>query len=190
MKLDRAKEEALLKQFNRRETGAFGELYTCLYDHLFYFTTDMCRGSDLSPDDVIHDVFIKIWVSSDVQFTSVEGVKAYIFTSIRNYFLNYMLRKKREQRYRMAVADDDRMIVQVVDSGVRAYINQAVDTLPAECAEVLRYHLEGWYTKEIAERMNLSERTVYNRKNEAIDLLRSRLDKETLAIIALICSQL
>lgn len=190
MGISQEKEDSLVEQFNRRDIAAFGQVYTSLYDQLYYFTASVCRSSDLVPDDVIHDIFVKIW-SAYVEFSTLEGIKAYILTSIRNQFHNHVIRKKREERYRqMALMDDDWFVVQIAESGVKSYVNQAIDALPEECAEILKYHLEGWYTKEIADKMGVSERTVYNRKNEALDLLKSHLDEKTLAAILLICSQL
>lgn len=181
--------ELLLEQFNQRDIAAFGEVYTYLYDQLYYFSANLCCGSDLMPEDVVHDIFIKVWSSTDVKFSTLFGIKAYMLTSIRNLLYNHTLRKKHDRKYRqVAYMDDNLFVTQIVESGIKAYLNQELDLLPQECADVLKYHLEGWYTKEIAEKLNISERTVYNRKNEALSILKSRLDKKALTIIVLLCS--
>ena len=131
MDLTQEKANYLIEQFNRRDTAALGKIYSYLYDQLYYFTLSVCRNSDLLPDDVIHDVFIKVWLSSDTKFLSIESIKAYMYTSIRNLFRNHIVRKKLEEKYMQTAFDDEDMfVVQMVESGVWAHINQAIDKLP------------------------------------------------------------
>ncbi len=187
----KVREGHVVARFNSRDVGAFGEVYSALYEHLHHFAATVCRGSSLPPDDIVHDVFIKVWARRGVRFTSLDGIRAYMLTSIRHHFYNHAIHERHTAEYRRRLeADEDLFVVQMVDGGLRAWLNQAVDTLPAECGEVLRYHLEGWRVNEIAERMNISERTVHNRKAEATELLRSQFDKDALMIIILMAGNL
>lgn len=191
MLFDLQKAPDLTERFNRRDIEAFGLIYLHLYDQLHYFTTSLCRGSDLVADDVIQDIFVRMWMSSSTKFSSVEQIKAYILTSTRNHLYNHFVRKKTEELYRQSVfTDDDRFVVEITESGIWSWVNQAIEILPEECAKVLRYHLEGWQVKEIADKMGVSERTVRNRKNEAIDKLRSHFGDKIVTAILLIFSHL
>ena len=184
----KANNDHLVSRFNGRDIGAFGDVYSALYEHLHYFAAAVCRGSGLTPDDIVHDVFVKVWARRGVRFLSLDGIRAYMFTSIRNHFYDHTAHERHmaEYRRRLEEDDDDLFVVQMVDGGLRTWLNQAVDTLPAECGDVLRYHLDGWRVNEIAERMNISERTVHNRKAEATERLRAQFDRDALLIVSLI----
>ncbi len=55
-------------------------------------------------------------------------------------------------------------------------------TLPAACAKVLRFHIEGWDVKEIAQKLGKSQSTVYTQKQKAIDVLKSKLKEYSLKL--------
>ena len=48
----------------------------------------------------------------------------------------------------------------------------ALQLLPDDYATVIRMYLEGWKPEEIASKLNLALQTVYNKRREAIVLLR------------------
>lgn len=51
-------------------------------------------------------------------------------------------------------------------------------SLPADYATVLRIYLEGWKPEEIATRLNLALQTVYNKRREAVLLLRKTMNSK------------
>ena len=184
--MDMANKEPLqlLSGFNRRDQTAFGELYTLYYDELFIFTNNLFRGTEVDSYDIIHDIFMKLWQSEHVVFEDLINIKAYIYVSIKNSFKSYITHKKYVNTHSSElIADSDYLVTQIIESETFSLINQAINILPKDCAEVLRLHLDGWDIKEIATMVGKSERTVYNKKYEAIGILKKKLSKEIFEVL-------
>lgn len=171
----------LLDQFNKRETAAFGEVYAMFYNELFHFTSKLYKETEVAASDIIHDIFIHLWQNSKQQFNDLVNIKAYIYVSIRNGFRNYLTHKKCIERHKhTALLNNERFILQVAESELFSILEEAMDLLPKDCAQVLRYYLEGWDIKEISIKTGKPERTVYNKKNEAIAILKTKFPKNRL----------
>lgn len=176
-------QRALLDDFNNREKLAFGKVYSTFYDELYHFAYKLYHGTEVEPSDVIHDVFIAVWQSHRLKFDDFINIKAYIYICIKNKFRSYIAHQKHVEAYREKIVTDDRWFdVEVIESELSAII----DSLPIDYAQVLRLHIEGWDIKSIAEKLAISERTIFNRKNKAIQILKER-SKEDKIYTLLIC---
>ncbi len=71
-------ENTYLELFNERNSEAFGFFYEKLYNDIYYYTAKLYRNSGISPEDVVHDVFVSIWESKEIVFESTNKLKAYI----------------------------------------------------------------------------------------------------------------
>lgn len=168
----------LLKRFNEGDADAFGEVYSLFYDELFHFTLKLYMGTEVVASDVIHDIFIHIWQNKKQVFDDLINIKAYLYVSIRNGFRNYVTHKKCIDRYHVSsILEDDLFVTQIAESDIFSMLDQALGLLPRDCAEVLRYYFDGWQIKDIAEKLNKPERTVYNKKYEGIAILKNKLPK-------------
>lgn len=163
----------VLERFNRREAEAFGKVYSLFYTELIHFTTKLYSDTEVTPSDVIHDIFVNLWQSEKQVFNDLINIKAYIYKSIKNSFSNYIRHKKYIDKYRSEIiTDNDTFTVEIIESEVCSLVNQALDMLPSDCAEIVKLYIEGWDIKEISDNLNIPKRTVYNRKNEAITILK------------------
>lgn len=165
---------ALLKRFNNRDSVAFGEIYTLLYDQLYHFTSRLYRNTEIVAEDVIHDTYVNIWEYSTQRFAGIENLKAYLYISIKNRFRNYLVHRKSVDKFQY---ESRNFISDVVESETLSIINQAINLLPSECAKVFKLHIDGWPVKDIAEKLGKSESTVYAQKQEAISTLKRKLPK-------------
>ena len=53
--------EELLKQFNRRDAQAFGQVFRLLYREVYLYSARLFLPLNLSPEDAIQDIFLDIW---------------------------------------------------------------------------------------------------------------------------------
>lgn len=174
----------LLTKFNNRESIAYGEVYALFYDELLHFSKKLYKDTEVEPSDVIHDIFVTIWESKKLKFPDLFDIKAYIYASIKNNFRNYLTHKKCTDKYKQSIINDsDHFVVEVAESEVYSLVKQAINLLPQDCAEVMKYLLEGWEIKDIAIQLNRPERTIYNKKAEAIKLIKSKLPKKIFTIL-------
>lgn len=174
----------LLKKFNGRDNFAFAQVYHLLYNELYHFTSRIYRDSEVIAEDVVHDVFIKVWESRDYQFKNIDNIKAYMFVAIKNRYRNHIDHQKSILKYNYNFkSNEENFTSEVVETEALSIITQAISLLPEECARVFKLHLEGWSVKEIACKLSKAESTVYTQRNEAISLLKSKLNGGSLILI-------
>ena len=179
----------LLEQFNKRNSIAFSEVYNLFYNELYHFASRLYQDTEIEASDILHDIFINIWISNKIKFNTLNSIKGYIFIAVKNNFKNYITHKKCVDKYKSEIISDDNLfVVEMVESEIYSFVNQAVSLLPSDCAEIIKYHIEGWNAKEISEKMNISERSVYSKKNEAISILKQKIGKDKLLVLMMLIS--
>lgn len=173
----------LLKRFNDRDPVAFGEVYDLLYNELHYFTSQLYRNIPMIAADILHDLFLDLWQKKQEQFAAIINIKAYLYVCIKNKFKNEINHRKYIDQYHHEVrSDGNSFLSTIIETESISIISQAIELLPTECAKVFRLHLDGWDVKEIAAKLGKSQSTVYNQRQEAISILRTKLSNKSLLI--------
>lgn len=179
----------LLKKFNNRDSIAFGKVYSLFYDELFYFSAKLYLDSEISPNDIIQDIFVNLWEQKKQKFNGLINIKAYLFISIKNSFKNYLRHKIQVDKFKnYTLLDSDNFIVQVVETEIFSFISNSLKLLPEEIKIVFTNYLEGLETKEIALKLGKAESTIYSQRKSAIKILQKILNKDELLIIYILIS--
>ena len=178
------KDDNLLCMFNNRDTVAFEEVYKKYYAELTNFAFSLYKDTEIMASDVVHDCLLDIWTNKKINFKDIPSIKSYIYAIIRNDFKDYLRKKKVEYKYcNNLVYDNDLFIVKIVENEIYSLVNQAMELLPKDCAVIFELLLNNWNVKDIAKKINCSERTVYNKKYEAISILKNKLPDNKLFFI-------
>lgn len=172
-------EQLLLTKCGNGDTFAFRELYQ-QYKSFVFGVVYARLNSQEDARDVTQDIFINLWTSRD-QLHQIRDFKVYLYVFSRNHVISayrknnirikgesYLL----EQIEQMAYSAEDHKFA----SELTSHIDQFVDQLP----ETMRscYSLsknEGKKNGEIADILNISEKTVRNNVSEALKRLRLSL---------------
>lgn len=169
----------LIRRFNRREESAFENIYGLLYQDLLYFSIKLFNHSDLIPQDILQDLFMKLWIEKHISFNSLEHIKAYMYTSIRNCFREYHSHQKVKNKYEQTLQNEkDLFTSYLVETEVIAELSRHPELFPKECAKVLKLYLEGWDIKDIAEKLGKSPSTIYTQRQEIIVILKKLMKRE------------
>ena len=153
--------ELLLKVANGDE-HAFSELFNAHHQLLgahIYRITDSVELAE----EVVQDVFLKIWMSRET-LTAVQNFRAYLFVISKNHALN-CLRKLAKERIHQKTIEENAMAITPEDNpGLEDYyslLDEAIDHLPPQQQKVylLSRHNRLKYD-EIASQMGLSRETV------------------------------
>jgi RNA polymerase sigma-70 factor (ECF subfamily) len=135
-------------------------------------------------EDVVHDVFLKIWCSDTVMFDN-ENISVYLFNAVRNmcfdllkhqvvhddYVSNTVMAMKLEE-----LALDENIIDKMIEQERIDTVYKAIDRLPEKCREVfVQAYMEEKKNLEIAEQLHISVRTVEAHIFKALKLLRNVL---------------
>lgn len=136
-------------------------------------------GDDQAALDLVQDAFTKIWENcSKIDFSKV---KTYLFTSINNLFLNTVKHQKVVLRYAKDVPNLDSHNQSpeylLEEEEFRLKLANAIASLSDVQREVfLLNRVEGKKYREIAELLDISQKTVEKRMSGALQILKSRIE--------------
>lgn len=177
-------ESVLMSAFNGKDSNAYAYVYDLYYNELFFFAVRLYGDTVVEPSDAVQDVFLSLWHSGNVSFCRLTDIKAYLFVALNNNCRRYHSRLRYSRQYQESQKrESDRFETAVVESEMFAALHQMLGVLSAESAEIMRLFLQGWNADEIAEKLGKTKRTIYNKKSEAIAILRRKLPKELLSIL-------
>ena len=166
------------------------ELFDQYFHHLVLHSFKITNNYGLS-EEIVQDVFVKVWQNYE-QIGHISNFKAYLYKAVHNSSLNYLRHLKVRQKYTDEVAhsfDDVEKPVEdsMVETEKNNRIHLAINKLPENWKEAivlskydkLKYH-------EIAERMNISQKTVEKYISKALQFLRTELSDLLITIVLLL----
>lgn len=180
----------LMDRLKAGEEAAFAAVYHHFYKRAFFFARRFVGESDAQ--DTVSEAFIKVWAQR-VEFTTLAGVGRFVFVLVRNRCLDILRHQVvRDQQHAALVhwleesADQDLYLEQVRAELIR-HVYAEVEKLPARIKEVfLLSFRDGLKPAEIAERLQLSVKTVKNQKITAIKLLKAAVGEHSTIVLLLL----
>jgi RNA polymerase sigma-70 factor (ECF subfamily) len=172
-------DEKLFELFKQGDTHAYKIIYDrftpVLYTHGYKFLRDHDEVKD-----VIQDLFMSIWNKrNEIQLSS--SLSAYLYSAAKNRILDRIAYNDVRSRYEASLqgfidqghwATDQK----VRENELQLLIEQEIKALPAKMREVFelsrRDHLS---YKQIAEQLDISDKTVKKHVSTAIKVLRVKL---------------
>ncbi len=131
-----------------------------------------------SAEDVMQDAFVKLWEKcAEVRF---ETVKSYLFTIGNNLFLNILkheeIVKKNNYRHSKSITNESPEFL-IIEKEYLERIETAIAGLTVKQREVfLMNRIEGLKYREIAEKLNISQKAVEKRMHKALQEMKKVVD--------------
>ncbi len=171
------------------DEAAFELLFRSQYEGLCFFATNYVKDLDMARE-LVQDAFVALW-DKRFHIDMSLPVKTYLTTSIRNKCLNYLRDNKKYNKeileFEGLDTDSDQMASdKLMQDELESRINLAIEELPEKCREVFilnRY--ENLKYQEIADKLEISVKTVETHMSKALKHMRDRL-KDYLVILMLI----
>ena len=149
----------------------FEEYYLPLCHFMKTFTTE-----NALIEDVVQDVFVKLWKRRNE--IEIKNLKSYLFTSVRNVFLDYKKKENRRKKY-IAEYDKDELSFtpQMKELSENLILKQRIYNslrhLPPKTRNIFELSkLKGLSYVEIASFLNVSTKTVEAHMTKAFKLIR------------------
>ena len=130
--------------------------------------------------DFVQDAFVKIWENcSKIDFSKA---KTYLFTTVNNMFLNAVRHEKVVMNYAKDVPYMDKTDLSpeylMEEDEFKKKLLLAISDLKEEQREVfLLNRMEGKKYREIAELLDISQKTVEKRMSAALKILREKVEE-------------
>jgi RNA polymerase sigma-70 factor (ECF subfamily) len=176
-------EKHLLESLQKGDKKSFSYLFSKYYKDLVHFAFTFTRSSEVA-EEIVQDVFVKFWENRHFIHISI-SVKSYLLKATQNKCLDWLKHQKIKEHYKeiapyITLLSENNTDQYLLLSELQTNLDKALSTLPGEVAEAFRLSrfADLKYT-EIAEKQNVSVRTVEVRISRAIRLLREAL-KENL----------
>ena len=180
--MDRQEEAVLFNKIKKGDEKAFEKLFHCYYSHLCHFAEQFIQNK-AEAEEIVQDTFVGVWEKKkNISITT--SVKNYLFRSVKNSCLNFLKHNQIKNQYAekflseasQAEPDDEGFI----ETGLFQKIEECINSLPEKRREVFRMSREeGLKYREIAEKLNISVKTVETHMGLAIKTLRDKLSQFT-----------
>jgi RNA polymerase sigma-70 factor (ECF subfamily) len=159
--------------------AAFEQLFRSQYSRLCSYANLFLSDPDAA-EDVVQEVFFKLWKNRD-ELVITSTVKSYLFRAVRNGCMNVIDHISIREAHKLINEEDmkeseSHLIDEAIVSELEQRIRETIDQLPPERRKIFvmsRY--EGLKYREIADRLNISVKTVENQMYQALQFLRTRL---------------
>ena len=127
--------------------------------------------------DIVQDVFARL-LEGKLQLNEATA-PTFLLSCVRNKCLNVIRDRKIHERARQLLLLESEISskpAEDIEAEISALYQAVVDLFPPVCREVILLHYRDRLTyREIAERLGVSETTVYRHLNSALDQLRETL---------------
>ena len=186
--MDKLYENILLSKLKAGDKSAFTVIFSAYYSGLVVFANSFLKDLKIA-EEIVQDVFVKIWderAGLDIK----TSVKSYLLKIIHNKCIDWRRHVKVRDRYSADFKENAEIFDYdpehyLLGSEIQDKIDKALAELPADVAETFRMsRYEGLKYHEIAEKQNVSVRTIEVRVGKALQMLREHL-KDYLAILIL-----
>jgi len=186
-------EHYLLEELRQSNREAFSLLFQKYYKDLVLFGGNFLHDK-VRCEDIVQTVFLKLWTDRETLGIEI-SLKSFLLRSVRNGCLDELRHQQvvREyESYSEIFGDMDNLDTEqyILYSDLETHLNDSLDKLPAVCREAFEMNrFNGLKYKEIAQKLEVSERTVEVRIGKAIGLLRFHLKEFFVTIIVLLLYQ-
>ena len=160
--------------------GAFAELYNRYKNPLYLHAYRMLHDEE-EAKDIVQEMFSSIWAKREI-FAIPISVDAYLYGSIRNRILNFIAHQKVIARYIDSLDHYLEIGIASADEKIREkelieILKNEFNLLPPRMREVfeLSRNQELSY-KQIAKKLNISDKTVKKQVSNAIKILRLKIN--------------
>ncbi len=166
---------SLFQQIHEGNRAAFNELFLLYYERLVAFAQQYTKQSE-NAEEIASELFVKIWMKRD-DLVNILNPEVYLFVSVKNAGLNLIrTNKKRKLLFPDQEAAPEKMgsdndtIVETKE--LTNFLDQAINNLPEQRRIIFKLIKEdGLKSKQVAEILSISNRTVENQLYKAVKTL-------------------
>ncbi|HEY4194890.1 MAG TPA: RNA polymerase sigma-70 factor [Mucilaginibacter sp.] len=181
-------ENNMINGLKKGDAKAFAWIYNLYYNRLLYFAKQLI-ADEQEAQDIISGVFIKLW-HKRADFDNLPGIRAFLYIAVRNAcfdFLKYSKRLATRQKDFLYWAEDkeEEVLHLMLKAELLQEIVTEIEKLPPQYQAVCKLSFfEGLTNDEIAEKLQLSVKTIRNIKAMAVNEIKTVFLKRKLFLLA------
>jgi len=172
-------DEQIAQLLTKRDEAAFEQVFKTHFKNLHAYAFAMLKDED-DAEEMVQQVFFKLWERSE--HLSLSGtIAAYLYRAVHNESLNFLKHQKVKKGHQLHVAyrmknKSDQSYGRIFSKELENKFREALNELPEQCRTVFQLsRFEDMKYKDIADKLDISIKTVENHMGKALKLLRSKL---------------
>ncbi|MBZ4190930.1 RNA polymerase sigma-70 factor [Niabella beijingensis] len=169
------------------DSAQYKRVFDLHYEELYGYACSILR-SEVYVEDIVQNIFIRLWQTRDT--VRMGSVRAYLYTAVRNECFNHLKHKNVRVAHAqsvLAAGEGTTHHFRAEEKELQNKIQELVSRLPEKCAMVFYMCRQlGLSYKEVAEKLEISVKTVENQMTKALKFLRSGLAGYLVSLILLI----
>ncbi|RAV29462.1 RNA polymerase sigma factor [Sinomicrobium soli] len=179
---------ALAKAIHRGDEPAFQQFFKRYYQRLLAYVTSFTHHQEQS-EDIAQQAFLTLWTQRH-KLDTERSPKGYLYMIAHNIYIDEQRQLKRRDTFfdelkqralQERIKDDEDLIEQRMQR-----LKELVEHLPPKCRRILQMNkLEGLKQKEIAQRMDISVRTVETQIRIALLKIREGFEDDEFLLFVL-----
>jgi len=180
-------DELLLRKIKAGDERAFELVFKNYYPHLVLLAQKYLGDRDLS-ESAVQSVFVKMWETRDK--VEIRSLKGFLVVAVRNRCTNELKHRQVVREYEKEHEQPETAWMTFNENVYLQRINNVIDELPEQRKRIFKMsRMDGLKYREIAEKLNISPKTVEVQMGKALKYLREQLQplkKQLLASIVLL----
>jgi RNA polymerase sigma-70 factor (ECF subfamily) len=171
----------LLVLLKTDDQAAFAELFN-RYNRLLFIHACKLLDDQEEARDLVQEVFILIWDNRQV-LKIAANFRGFLYATTRNRIFDKLSHKKVQYKYLESIKD----LVQTGEDNtdhlartreLQAIIEREISFLPPKMQEIFEMsRMQHLTHREIAQQLDVSEKTVKNQVNNALKILKTKLGR-------------
>lgn len=157
----------------------FEQVFKSHFKALYVYASTLLK-SDTQAEEIVQQVFFKLW-EKRARININQSVTAYLYSAVYNECLNYLKHekvKRKHQAYVMhtAAPGTESTPKKIIAKELEMKISEALNCLPEQCRTIFQMsRFEELKYREIADKLNLSVKTIENQMGKALRIMRAQL---------------
>ncbi|HEX2968218.1 MAG TPA: RNA polymerase sigma-70 factor [Bacteroidales bacterium] len=178
----------MAEALHKGDRELFGQVFETYYERLCNYANTFVNNID-EAEETVQGLFLILWEKREV-IEIHTSVKSYLYQAVHNQALNRIKHEKVRHLHAEFVqhnadTSSDPGDEKVIGGELEMKINEAINSLPAQCRRVFQLsRFENLTYAEISEQLNISKKTIENHMGKALRIMREKL-KEYLPLLIL-----
>ncbi|MCH7408936.1 RNA polymerase sigma-70 factor [Belliella sp. DSM 111904] len=181
-----------IESIDLTDDGVFEKIFKDHYQPLHSYAWSLIKDSE-SAEEVVQNLMMKLWEKRATVSIHV-SVRSYLFRSVYHDCMNYLKHEKIKMKHREIKQREWESDPSVgmessegQDTELMKKLEQSLELLPAKCREVFQLsRFETLKYQEIAERLDISVKTVEAHMSKALKTLRIELADFLMLLLVII----
>jgi len=169
-------DKLILENLKNSNQGVFEMVFNYYYSGLVVYADQIVKDTAVS-EDIVQSVFMKLWETR--HSLEIRSFRSYFIQCVKNRCIDYL--RSQEVKNKFSHQHSDLPLVEMPEdlwtkTDLDEIIQQAIGKLPPRCREIfIMSRIDNLKTAEIAEKLDLSGRTVETQISKALKILRVEL---------------